>query len=212
MRRLLCVTVGLLAAIGVAAAAAHYVREPYNPGFARLPVTTAVHIGLGGLYLLLAPFQLVRSVRERSIAYHRRAGRILFGAGLLVGASALVISVAIPYSGWPERVIVGGFAIYFTAALSLAFRHVRAGRIDAHRAWMIRAFAIALSIATMRVLFIPALIAIGEPTVPQVQLLTLVTFSAGFVIHLTVAELWLAHTRQPALAPDRQQAGAILTG
>jgi hypothetical protein len=75
VRGLLGVVVGLLALVGVGAAAAHYLYEPYNHGFLKYPTIVALHVILGGLYL--APFQFVRRIRSRHLGYHRWAGRVL---------------------------------------------------------------------------------------------------------------------------------------
>jgi hypothetical protein len=72
---LLGVVVGLLALLGVGAAATHYLYEPYNPGFLEYPTIVALHVVLGGLYLALAPFQFVRRIRSGHLGYHRWAGR-----------------------------------------------------------------------------------------------------------------------------------------
>src|SRR5215213_8502261 len=151
------VAVGFLALIGVGASVAHYLQEPYNPGFLDFPTIVAVHVVLGGLYLTLAPFQFVRRIRSRHLAYHRRVGRLLVSIGLVVGATALFMGLVIPFSGWGERVIIGLFGTAFLVALSMGFLHVRAGRVALHREWMMRAFAVGLSIATQRLIFFPAL-------------------------------------------------------
>jgi hypothetical protein len=52
---LLGVAVGFLALVGVGASAAHYLQEPYNPGFLDFPTVVALHVVLGGVYLALAP-------------------------------------------------------------------------------------------------------------------------------------------------------------
>ncbi|MGH3148670.1 MAG: DUF2306 domain-containing protein, partial [Rubrobacter sp.] len=157
MRRTLGVVVGFLALLGVGASVAHYLQEPYNPGFLRFPTVVALHVILGGVYLALAPFQFVRRIRSRHLAYHRQAGRLLVIIGLVIGVTALFLGLVIPFSGWPERVVIGLFGGLFLLALVKGFLHVRAGRVALHREWMIRAFAIGLSIATMRLIFIPAL-------------------------------------------------------
>ena len=71
--------------------------QPRLPGY---PTIVAVHVVLGGLYLTLAPFQFVRRIRSRHLAYHRRTGRILVAIGLVVGATALFMGLVIPFSGW----------------------------------------------------------------------------------------------------------------
>jgi Predicted membrane protein (DUF2306) len=109
VERPLGVVVGFLAIVGIAASATHYLYEPYNPGFLDFPTIVALHVVLGGLYLALAPFQFVKRIRSRHIGYHRRAGRVLVAIGLVVGATALFMGLVIPFSGWPEQVIIGLF-------------------------------------------------------------------------------------------------------
>jgi uncharacterized membrane protein len=189
------VVVALLALIGVGASATHYLQEPYNPGFLRFPTIVALHVVLGGIYLALAPFQFVKRIRSRHLAYHRWAGRMLVAIGLVVGVTALFVGFVIPFSGWPERVVIGLFGGLFLVALVKGYLHVRAGRVALHREWMIRGFAIGLSIATMRLIFVPALIVAADPTDGQMALLSVGSFAAAFTIHASVAELWIRATR-----------------
>jgi uncharacterized membrane protein len=164
MRWLLGAMVGFLALVGVGAAATHYLYEPYNPGFLEYPTIVALHVVLGGLYLALAPFQFVKRIRSRHLGYHRWAGRVLVSVGLVVGATGLFMGMFIPIAGWVERVYIGIFGALFVVALVKGFAHIRAGRVALHREWMIRAFAIGLAVATQRVIFIPALLAVADPT------------------------------------------------
>jgi uncharacterized membrane protein len=189
------VVVALLALIGVGASATHYLQEPYNPGFLRYPSVVALHVVLGGVYLALAPFQFVRRIRSRYLSYHRWIGRTLVAIGLVVGGTALFMGLVIPFSGWPERVVIGLFGGLFLVALVKGFLHVRTGRVALHREWMIRTFAIGLSIATMRLIFIPALIVAADPTDGEIALYSVVSFAAAFVLHACVAELWIRATR-----------------
>jgi uncharacterized membrane protein len=152
MRILIGVVVGFLVLVGVGVSFAHFQREPYNEGFVDHPVVTALHVVLGGAYLALAPFQFVGRIRERWIGHHRRAGRVLVAIGLIVGASALFLALVVPFSGNWERIVNGPFALYLIFALVRGFQHIRAGRVALHRVWMIRAFAIGLAIATMRLM------------------------------------------------------------
>jgi uncharacterized membrane protein len=196
MRWLLMIVVGLLALLGIGAAIFHYVEEPYNPGFLEYPLITAFHVILGGIYLALAPWQFVQRIRNRWLGYHRWVGRLLVAIGLIVGATALFMGFVFPMSGWPESVVIGLFGGLFLVALVLGYRHVRAGRVALHREWMMRAFAIALSIATMRIFFIPALIWIGNPTDEQIAFLSVGSFTLAFLLHSLVTELWIRHTRK----------------
>src|SRR3712207_5081478 len=194
MRLALGVAVGFLALLGVGASATHYLQEPYKPGFLRFPPIVALHVVLGGVYLALAPLQFVRCIRSRHLGYHRWVGRLLVAVGLVVGVTALFMGLVIPFSGWGERVIIGLFGGLFLFSLVKGFLHVRAGRVALHREWMIRAFAIGLSIATMRLIFVPALIMAS--THAQITTLAVSSFAAAFVLHAAVAELWIRASRR----------------
>jgi uncharacterized membrane protein len=192
----LMIVVGLLALLGIGASIFHYLEDPYNPGFLEFPMITAFHVILGGIYLALAPFQFVQRIRTRWLDYHRWAGRLLVAIGLVIGVTALFMGFVFPFSGWPESVVIGLFGGLYLVALVLGFVHVRAGRIRLHREWMMRAFAIGLSIATMRIFFIPALIVIGNPTDEQIAFLSVTSFTLAFILHTGVTELWIRHTRR----------------
>ena len=189
------IVVGFLALVGVAASAAHYLVEPYNPGFLEYPTIVAVHVVLGGIYMLFAPFQFVKRIRSRHLAYHRRMGRVLVALGLVVGATALFLGLVIPFSGWAERMLIGLFGGLFLFALGKGFVHVRAGRVAPHREWMIRAFAVALAIATQRLIFILSLLVVGDPTYGQIVTLSVAAWSAALVVHSSLAEVWIRLTR-----------------
>lgn len=61
---------------------------------------------------------------------------------------------------------------------------------------MIRAFAIGTSIATMRLLFVPALFAFGEATDERARWLSVVSFGVAFSLHAAVAELCIRAARR----------------
>jgi uncharacterized membrane protein len=179
------------------ASATHYLQEPYNPGFPKfLPTIIALHVVLGGAYLALAPFQFVKRIRSRHLGYHQWAERLLVAVGLVVVATALFMGLVVPFSDWPERVIIGLFGSLFLLALGKGFLHVRAGRVALHREWMIRAFAIGLSIATMRLIFVPALLIVATPTDAQIAALSTSSFAMAFAVHASVAEAWIRATRR----------------
>jgi len=200
IRWTLATVVGFLALVGIAASATHYLQEPYNRGFLRYPTIVALHVVLGGVYLALAPFQFIRRIRSRHLAYHRRAGRALVAIGLLVGMTALFMGLVIPAAGWPERVLIGLFGSVFLVALAKGFLHVRSGRVALHREWMIRAFAVALAIATTRLIGIALLLIVGSPTGGQAATIVVASFAVAFVLHASVAEAWVRATRKSGVS------------
>lgn len=195
MNWILRIVVGLLALIGIGASVAHYLVEPYNPGFRQYATVTALHVILGGIYLAVAPFQFVQRIRNRWLGYHRWAGRLLVSIGLVIGVTALFMGLVFPTAGWPQSIVNSLFGLLFLAALVLGFTHVRAGRIAQHREWMMRAFAIGLAIATTRLISVPTIIWLGEPTEQQAALIVLGSFTASFILHAGFAEWWIRRTR-----------------
>ena len=189
------ILVGFLVFVGVGASINHFFQQPYNEGFLAYPGITGIHVISGGIYLLLAPFQFVAGIRTRWIKYHRYAGRALVIIGVFVGLSAVFIAIVIPFSGWIESVINGFFGVLFLVALVKSFLMVRSKNIDLHREWMIRAFAIGLGIATMRLIFIPALIIAGSTSHQTTASLSIIAFTIAFISHVGVAEFWIRKTR-----------------
>jgi uncharacterized membrane protein len=197
MHRLLAVVVTVLAAIGVAAAAAYFHHPLFNPRFAEFPWIARLHVVCGGIYLALGPIQFLTGSRQRALGYHRGMGRLLVAVGAVVGATATFITLVIPGGGWAERLLVGPFAIFFLIALGLSVQHIRARRVALHREWMVRAFAIGLGIATQRILFVVFLaVFIGRKPVPdEIVFLMFLSFTVAFVLHAGMAEAWIRSGR-----------------
>jgi uncharacterized membrane protein YozB (DUF420 family) len=105
-----------------------------------------------------------------------------------------------------ERVLIALFGSLFLVALGKGFVHVRAGRVALHREWMIRAFAVGLAIATQRVIFIPSLFVVVDPTDGQIVTLSLAAWSAALVVHSSLAVVWIRLTRKRRV-PRRSGAG-----
>jgi hypothetical protein len=197
LRRPLSIVVGILAIIGIGAAAMHYFIPAIRDAFLTFPLIVALHVIPAGIWMTLAPFQLVKRIRSRWLNYHRWAGRVLAALGLMVGAAALFMAWVIPIVGWPERVIIGFFGVLFLVALSKGFLHARARQILLHREWMIRAFAIALAISTVRLIEIPLLIAVG---VQSLQAIYIIANGGAFTLHAVVAEVWIRTGRRKRIS------------
>ena len=99
MSMVLGVTVGFLALIGVGPPSRTTSRSPTTPA-SWVPDHRGCARGPGRTLPDASPFQFVRRIRSRHLAYHRRTGRILVAIGLVVGATALFMGLVIPFSGW----------------------------------------------------------------------------------------------------------------
>ncbi len=64
--------------------------------FARYPVLTLIHILPGVLFMGLGPLQFNATLRARHRQWHRWSGRVYLICSLIIGVSALVMSVAMP--------------------------------------------------------------------------------------------------------------------
>jgi len=195
-QRPILVSSTVLAILGIALSFEHLLDdEHYNPGFYEFPVVTGLHVILGATYLALALPQFLGGVRSRRPGVHRGVGRAAAAAGIVAGGAALVMMVLFPFSGALTILVAGPFACLFVFSLARGIWLARGGRYSEHREWMIRAFAVGTAIATMRLLFVPALFAFGEATDERARWLSVVCFGIAFAVHSAVAELWIRATR-----------------
>jgi len=115
---------------------------------------------------------------------------------VLAGATALVIGFAFPFSGVSETAVIVPFAALFLISLARGLWLARERDFAAHREWMIRALAVGTSIATMRLIFVPALFVFGEPTDERARELSSLSFAIAFGLHAAIAEWWIRRTAQ----------------
>jgi hypothetical protein len=118
----------------------------------------------------------------------------------VAGATALLVMLLFPYHGPVALPVVGPFAAWFVFSLLRGAWLVRRQRLAEHREWMIRALAIGTGIATMRLLFVPAMLLLGDwEDEALARRLSLASFGAAFVLHAAIAEAWIRATRPAGL-------------
>ena len=89
--------------------------------------------------MVLGSLQFSSSLRARHRQWHRWSGQAYLIYSLIIGVSALVMSVAMPaIGGLTQAVATTLFALYFLFALGKAYRHILRRQIASHREWMIR--------------------------------------------------------------------------
>jgi uncharacterized membrane protein len=178
----------------------------FDGSFAAHPVLARLHVVLGAVFLLLAPLQFAARVRARHLTLHRWSGRALLVAALVSTVSSLYFGLVIPFAGPAESVAIALFAALFLFALGRAYHAIRRRDVARHREWMIRAFAVAIGISTVRLVSLPldpVLTAAGF-TAAGVFLVSIWT---GWLLTVAVAEAWIRHTRT-APPPVRAAAAA----
>ncbi len=169
-----------------------------DAGFAAHRLLTFVHILPASLLIVLMPLQFVNRIRTRHIAWHRWSGRLLIGLGFIVGTSALAMSYTMAIGGANETAATTLFAILFLFFLSMGFWNIRRRRIVRHREWMIRAFGVALGIATTRPI-VGAFFAARRLS-PHEFFGT--AFWLGFTLTLLAAEAWIHYSGSKGDTPD----------
>jgi uncharacterized membrane protein len=178
--------------------------------FGRWPAITLLHVVPGGLFLLLAPLQLAGGFRDRHRRIHRRLGRVLMIAAMISAACGLFFGLYHPLGGWLEALGIVTFgALLFVCAIR-GWVAIRNGHVEVHREWMIRTFAVALAISTVRVM-VTAFDIAGLMT-PHLRGMFTVSIWSGWLLTVGLAEIWIRHTRRSshdhrfALDPLQQKA------
>jgi hypothetical protein len=166
--------------------------------FAERPVLTRLHVGAGGLFLLLAPFQFWRRLRTARPTVHRWSGRLLLILLILSVSASVPFGIVAPYAGAPEGVIVTIVALLAVGGAARAYWAIRTRRVDLHREWMLRVFALTAGIASVRIID-TALVVLILPFVSSVTIFIL-SLWLGWGLTLAGAEWWIVNTRHVAIA------------
>lgn len=161
-----------------------YVHQPWLP---------AIHILAGTVFMLLGPLQFIPSIRRYWPKIHRVTGRVFLVCGLIAAATGLGVEFTFPLrGGYVKRAAMVLFSLAMLVALVLAWRAAVRRRIDLHRAWVVRAYAIGLALSTTRLYFIPAYLMYGNPSQFEAAAVTW----AGFCINCLVAEWIVRRSRR----------------
>ncbi len=161
-----------------------YVHEPWWP---------AIHILSGTVFMLVGPLQFIPSIRRHWPKLHRVSGRIFIVCGLVAAVTALGVEFGFPLRGGHfKRAAMVLFSLTLLVALVIAWRAAIRRKIDVHRAWVIRAYAIGLSLSTTRLYFIPAYLIHGNPTEFEAATVTWI----GFCLNCLVAEWIVRRSRR----------------
>jgi uncharacterized membrane protein len=168
---------------------------PADERFAACPLPLVLHITGAAIYAVVGAFQFVPRLRRRHLTWHRRAGRVVTVAGLMVAVSALWMTLLYaqePGTGNLLYILRLVFGSAMAACLVLGFTSIRRRDIAAHRAWMIRAYALGVAAGTQAFTggIGAALFGTGEVRHDLAQ-------GAGWVINLAIAEWVIRRAAQP---------------
>ncbi|TMR12980.1 DUF2306 domain-containing protein [Nonomuraea turkmeniaca] len=195
----------------VAVAFVAFSLPPYlsmDPSQSRVPapdffpphfVVLSLHVVFGSIAVITCCLQVWPWFRARHPRAHRIVGRVYVFAGCLPGGLlALVVAVATPFGpvAGASSVVL---ALLWLGCTLAGWRMARQRRFVDHRRWMIRSFALTMSIITNRlwtVVFVITLAPQLDQTYNGDQAMvagTIAGLSAwlGWVLPLMLAEWWL---------------------
>jgi uncharacterized membrane protein len=180
---------------------------PTDARFTASPLPVVLHIACAATYAFLGALQFAHRFRSRRPGWHRAAGRVLVVAGLGVALSALWLTLFFPSqpgSGTLLFLLRLVFAPAMVGSLLLGVAAIRRRDILAHRAWMMRAYAIALGAGTQA--FTEG---VGGAVFGHSPLALDASRGAAWVINLAVAE-WAV--RRPSTTPSRRRVAVVVGG
>jgi small-conductance mechanosensitive channel len=171
---------------------------PDNARFMAVPLPVVIHIIFALAFCVIGAFQFAPRFRQRHPDWHRMAGRWLMLAGLASALTGIWMTVfySIPQALQGPLLHVVRLLVGAGMALSivLAWNTVRRKNIAAHRAWMMRAYALGQGAGTQALIFVPYTLSFGQPN----QITRDVLMTASWVINLLIVE-WMLR-RQSTLA------------
>jgi uncharacterized membrane protein len=160
---------------------------PTDSRFAASPVPLVVHVVAAVVYALLGAFQFSARLRRRHVRWHRGAGRLLVGLGLAVALSGLWMTLFYPYKEGTGHLLFV-FRLLASAGMGasvvLGLAAIRRREIARHRAWMMRAYALALGAGTQAFT-----VGFGEAIFGSGVVRTDLMMGAGWAINAVVAEV-----------------------
>ncbi|KZB87779.1 hypothetical protein AVL48_22235 [Amycolatopsis regifaucium] len=186
-------------------------RVPRPPDFTSHYWFLVGHVLFGTIAMIGALIQIWPWFRAEYPAVHRKVGRVYVFAGVLpAGLMALTIGALSPF-GPATRVANVLMAVLWLGCTFAGWRAARERRFGEHRRWMIRSFALTMSIIVSRVIGPIAMIVLepriattfgGSELAYQQSIAAITAWSSGTLV-LLVTQWYLDRRpakRKPAIA------------
>ncbi len=209
-RRMWIVPVATIAVAFVVFSVAPYLT--FDPSQSRIPPPPDVqayypllvaHVLFGSVAMLSGCLQMWPWLRRRNPTAHRVVGRIYVACGVVpAGILAIAIGSVGPF-GYVLRVSDILLGAVWLAVTAQGYRFARAGRLVEHRRWMIRSFALTMSVITNRVWAVIGFVVLypqlattfGGNETMLIQTIAGLSGWLGWVLTLLVVEAYLEIVR-----------------
>jgi len=108
----------------------------------------------GACAIFLGPLQFSDRLRQKFTKFHRVAGRIYVGAVCIIGPLGFYIQFIDEQVGGPRSFSIAAAvdAALLMLTTAIAFAFILKGKVQQHRQWMTRSFAVALVFVEVRVI------------------------------------------------------------
>jgi uncharacterized membrane protein len=159
------------------------------------PAWTAIHFTASFVFVVLVPLQFWPALRRSRPRIHRVVGRIAVACACAMAAAGAPIAYLAPGRPIAERIFFAVYLSIFAFSLLRGFAAALARDIPAHRAWMTRMTAVALTALVQRIVFLPFAALIGIHSRAEFWEIFVSAAWISLAINLAVVEWWLARGR-----------------
>jgi len=171
---------------------------PFAARFAAYITPLLFHAGGGIVALVLGPWGFWNGLRKKHLRLHRWMGRIYLLAVLTGGVAGLVMATT-AFGGLPTRIGFSLLDLLWLTTGVIAYLHIRRGRVQTHREWMIRNYALTFSAVTLRI-WLPLFLALGYGF-PEAYM---TVAWLALVPNLLIAEIAISSQKKPILRQNRR--------
>jgi uncharacterized membrane protein YozB (DUF420 family) len=162
------VVAGVVRLSSLAGGATGGVVTPENARFMAMPTPVVMHIVCASVFCVLGALQFDSALRQRFPRLHRIAGRVAAPCAIVAALTGLWMTAAYAIPAelqgpllYGVRLVVG---LAMTVAVVVSVRAVLQRRITQHKAWMVRAYALAQGAGTQVLILLPVTLLAGAPT------------------------------------------------
>jgi len=164
--------------------------EVMMPHIELRPIAFLTHILAATVALGIGGFQLWDTFRQRYLAWHRWAGRV-YVLSVLAGSAGGIVLGLFALGGPIAKTGFVLLAILWWVTTIISVVNIKAGNVQAHRAWMYRSFSLTFAAVTLRL----QLLAFAIIGVNYVEASVWLAWTA-WVPNLVLAECWIRNSKR----------------